>query len=313
MKKHLIILTILAVFSLANAQQQYQVSQYMFTPMSFNPAYAGSQEQIEIDGLDRQQWMGFPGRPKTFTMNASAAVHPFKTQGGVGISIVQDKIAINKVISMALTYAYRFNVGNGKLAIGAKLGFMNNTTDYTGLTTKESITLPTTKGNGMAFPDLDVGIYYNTEKTYLGISSMHMTTPTVKYKVDGINYKLSRAYIATAGYKHQLANPLFELQPSLFFLSDGSISYMDFTTLVAFNKKLWGGMSYRSGNNIVGNAVIMVLGIEMKNGLKVGYSYDFVTSSLRKYNTGSHEFTFRYSFKVNNEKIPQKYKSVRFL
>jgi type IX secretion system PorP/SprF family membrane protein len=314
MKKRFCCLILLLVSALANSQQQYQVSQYMFSQMSYNPAYAGSQDQIELDALVRQQWYGFPGAPVTATFNVNAPVKPFRTQGGIGLSIVNDKIAITNQLQMAATYAFRFNVGNGKLAIGARAGFINNATKFSNLKPKDNnVTLPT-DDRGFAFPDIDIGIYYNTEKAYLGFSSIHVSNPVLKYRTGGFeNYDITRTFSASAGYKFTFSNPLYELQPSVFTMSDFKITYTDFSSLVLYNKKLWGGLSYRTGNHIFGNAIIFLLGIELKNGVKFGYSYDFVTSPIRKYNIGSHEITLRYGFKLNNEKIPQKYKSIRFL
>lgn len=314
MRKLLFNLLLLLVPFLAIAQQQYQISQHMFSQMSYNPAYAGSQDQIELDGLVRQQWYGFPGAPVTSTFNVNAPVKPFGTQGGIGLSIVNDKIAITNQLQLAATYAYRFNLGNGKLAIGGRIGFINNATKFSNLKPKDNnVTLPT-DDRGSAFPDIDVGIYYNSEKTYFGISSIHVSNPVLKYRTGGFeNYNITRTYTATVGYKYTFSNPLYELHPSVFTMSDFKITYTDFSAVMFYNKKLWGGLSYRTGNHIFGNAIIFLLGIELKNGVKFGYSYDFVTSPIRKYNIGSHEITLRYGFKVNNEKIPQKYKSIRFL
>ena len=301
-------------FGIANAQQQFQVSQYMFSQMSYNPAYAGSQDQIELDGLVRQQWFGFPGAPITSTFNASAPVHPFKTDGGVGLSIVNDQIGISRQTQLAAAYAFRFNVGNGKLAIGTRVGLVLNATKFQSLNPKDkNITLPT-DDQGNAFPDIDVGCYYNTEHVWFGISSLHVSNPVFKYKSGNFeNYQITRTYSVSAGYRYSLSNPLFELQPSVFTLSDFKITYTDFSALLIYNRRMWGGLSYRTGNHIFGNAIVILLGIEMKNGIKFGYSYDFVTSPIRKYNIGSHEITLRYSFKLSTDKIPQKYKSVRFL
>ncbi len=75
-----------------------------------------------------------------------------------------------------------------------------------------------------------------------------------------------------------------------------------------YNKKFWAGVTYR-----VGSAVVGMIGLDILNGVKVGYSYDFDTSALSSSSNGSHEIMVGYSFKVGIEKIPQKYKSIRFL
>lgn len=314
MKKLWVVLVLFYSFALSRAQQQYQFSQYMFNQLSYNPAYAGSQDQIEVDGLFRQQWWGFPGAPVTSTFNVNAAIKPFGTQGGIGLSIINDKYGVTNDLSLAATYAYRISLGNGKLAFGGKFGFMNDNTTYSKLTTEPQPTdIPYSDDKGNAFPDIDLGVYYNTDKSFFGVASQHITNPTVKFRSQGINYAITRTYSTIAGYKYQFSNPLYELDPSLFILSDLKVTYYDISSLLYYNKRLWGGLSYRSGNSLFGNAIVIFLGLELKNGLKIGYSYDVVTSAIRSYNIGTHEITLRYGFKLNNEKIPMKYKSIRFL
>jgi hypothetical protein len=63
----------------------------------------------------------------------------------------------------------------------------------------------------------------------------------------------------------------------------------------------------------VGGAMSALLGIELLNGIMVGYSYDLELSPLLKYNSGSHEITVRYCFDLSLDKSPQKYESIRFL
>jgi hypothetical protein len=56
-----------------------------------------------------------------------------------------------------------------------------------------------------------------------------------------------------------------------------------------------------------------MIGMDIMNGVKVGYSYDFDTSALANFSKGSHEIMLGYSFTLGVEKTPQKYKSIRFL
>lgn len=105
-----------------------------------------------------------------------------------------------------------------------------------------------------------------------------------------------------------MPNPLFEIMPMFVLKSDGKANQLYLNTNVRYNKRFWGGVSYRAGDAVVG-----ILGIELINGLRVGYSYDFVTSKIGKYSSGSHEFTLGYCFDLSLDKTPQKYKSIRFL
>ncbi|NJK93530.1 MAG: type IX secretion system membrane protein PorP/SprF, partial [Bacteroidales bacterium] len=154
--------------------------------------------------------------------------------------------------------------------------------------------------------DFSAGLFYRTEKLYLGISSLHLRQAELNYQ-KGKPF-LTRQYYLTTGYTISLPNPSFELQPSVFVKSDGKTTQLDLNGCVLYNKRFWGGLSYRLNDAVVG-----MLGIELSNGLKVGYSYDFTISDIRKNSSGSHEFMVGYCFSVKKEKVPQKYKSIRFL
>ena len=70
----------------------------------------------------------------------------------------------------------------------------------------------------------------------------------------------------------------------------------------------WAGVSFRAGDAMTG-----IIGFELFNGVRIGYSYDFTTSDIGNYSSGSHEFTVGYCFSLSMDKTPQKYKSIRFL
>jgi type IX secretion system PorP/SprF family membrane protein len=120
--------------------------------------------------------------------------------------------------------------------------------------------------------------------------------------------KLVRHYYLTAGYTLQMSNPAIELLPSMMLQSDLSSTKIDLNATVMYNKKFWAGVSYR-----VGAAVVGMIGIDILNGVKIGYSYDFDTSALDNFSKGSHEVMVGYNFTLGVEKTPQKYKSIRFL
>jgi hypothetical protein len=75
-----------------------------------------------------------------------------------------------------------------------------------------------------------------------------------------------------------------------------------------YNKKFWGGVSYR-----IGSAVVGMVGLTILNGVKIGYAYDFDTSRLQSLTKGGHEIMVGYDFRIGVERIPQKYKSIRYL
>ena len=297
------------------AQQDEQFSQYMYNQLDFNPGSAGSKDAINASLLSRQQWVGFSGAPQTSVFSVNAPIKPFKINSGVGLTILSDNLGFNKNIGLKFAYAYRMDINNGigKLGIGFSAGLLNNTlkVNSEGWNPTDppasDPSIPPNTTSGMAF-DMGLGVFYKTDNLYLGLSSTHILQPVVKYKSSAASFPNARHYYLTAGYNLALKNPLFDFQPSVLIMSDGSSSNVDLNSVLLYNKKIWGGVTYR-----VKSAVIGMIGIELMSGLRIGYSYDFSASDLSRYNNGSHELMIGYSFNVSKEKIPHKSKSVRFL
>lgn len=100
----------------------------------------------------------------------------------------------------------------------------------------------------------------------------------------------------------------WQFEPSVLIVTDIKSSRLSLNSIVRYNKKFWGGVSYR-----INEAVTGMIGFELFNGFRIGYAYDFSLSRISKYNDGSHEFMLGYSFQFKKEKPPQQYKSIRFL
>jgi type IX secretion system PorP/SprF family membrane protein len=295
------------------SQQDPLSSQYMFNTMTYNPGIAGTSGMICATAVNRQQWIGFSGAPSTTVFNISAPVSPFRIKSGVGLLIESDNIGFDKDINLSAVYSYLMDLGQGKLGIGINLGMINKTLDpkwqipagdaHTPASGDPLI--PESKESFVAF-DAGFGLYYKAEKYYASLSVTHLNQPKFKF-TKGLPY-VSRHYYLTGGYTLQLANPSLEVLPSFFVFSDGKAAQFTLTSLIRYNKKVWGGVSYRAGDALVG-----IVGLELFNGIRLGYAYDFTISDMRKNSSGSHEFMVNYCFDLNLGKSPMRYKSIRFL
>jgi type IX secretion system PorP/SprF family membrane protein len=295
------------------SQQDPLSSQYMFNTLTYNPGVAGTSGMICATAIDRQQWVGFTGAPATTVFNISAPVSLFGIKSGVGLVVESDKIGFDKNINLSASYSYLMNFGPGKLGIGLNLGMLNTTlTPNWQIPLGDTFTpasgdplIPETKESVVAF-DAGLGLYYKTDKHYASLSVTHINQPKIKF-TKGTPY-ISRHYYLTGGYTLQLPNPSLELLPSLFAFSDGKVVQFTLTSLVRYNKKVWGGVSYRAGDALIG-----IVGLELFNGIRLGYSYDFTISDMGKTSSGTHEFMINYCFDLSLGKSPMKYKSIRFL
>jgi type IX secretion system PorP/SprF family membrane protein len=314
MRRVHITILFLAIISYSSwSQQDPLTSQYMFSTLTYNPGVAGTSGMICATAMNRQQWIGFKGAPTTTIFNISAPVSLFKISSGVGLIVESDKVGFDRDINLSAVYSYIMNVGSGKLGIGMSLGMVNKTLDPTwqipngdGFTQPDQDPLiPVSKESFVAF-DAGLGLYLNADKYYAALSVTHLNQAKIKFS-KGVPY-LTRHYYLAGGYTIQLPNPSLELVPSAFAFSDGRVVQFSVTSLVRYNKKVWGGVSYRAGDALSG-----LIGLELYNGIRVGYAYDFPLSDIRKSSSGSHEFMVNYCFDLSLGRSRMKYKSIRFL
>lgn len=315
MKKLTLVFIAFVILTSAFSQQERQVSHFMYDNISVNPGSAGGSDMISTHAIMRQQWPGMDGAPTNFILNLSA---PFKlgtTHHGVGLAVWSDELGFNKDIDLSLSYAYQFTVGNGRLGLGISGAFVNRGVngewEYPDQNVGVDDEVPQGSQNEFAI-DMGAGLFYTTDELYVGVSSTRILQSEFEYENSGSTVttieKLSRHYYLTAGYTLQLANPALEFLPAIFLNTDTKVTKIDVNATLMYNKKFWGGVSYR-----VGSAVVGMVGLSILNGVKIGYAYDFDTSRLVNVTKGGHEIMVGYDFRIGVDRIPQKYKSIRYL
>ncbi len=317
MKKNISFLILVFIVNLAAVgQQDPQYTNNMFYKLGVNPGFAGAEGAINGLILNRYQWDGFMGAPKTLTFSVDAAIEAFGAPGGIGLNIVSDQLGWEKNTQINLNYAYKIPLTVGDLGIGVAAGLLNkgikpetwvSSDDVIGGTeggTGDNL-IPQAEVSQVAF-DAGLGLYLSSNRYYLGASVTHLNQATIKFDELARSY-LVRHYYLSGGYNIKLPDPLFELRPSFFLKSDIASWQLDLNVNVVFDERFWGGISYR-----VQDAVALLMGMEMVNGLRFGYSFDLVTSAVSRYGLGSHEIFVSYSLDLEKNRN-QKYKSIRFL
>ena len=290
-------------------QQVPQFSQNMFNKLANNPGFAGSRDAISTTVLQRSQYMGFVGSPTTLNLSVDAPISLL--HGGVGLNISQDQIGEVELSTLDIkgSYAYTTDLGSGQLGIGLSFGIVQSGIDITNARSEvqNDEALPATS-NGSVF-DLGGGLYYNTEDVYIGLSSTHLSEPTIE-KEDG-DILLERHYFLIAGY-YYFINPNLSLNPSIYLKSDGATSQLDINSNIIYDNKIWGGLSYRHAENLNegGPELVVLTGMNITSDLKFGIAYDIVLSSV---GNNSLEFMLGYDFKIKTDKDPTRYKNPRFL
>ncbi len=312
MKRRILICVFGAVSLSLMAQQDPKFSQNMFLAPFYNPGAAGSTDRICAAAAFRNQWTGLPDAPVTTTFTAHMPVNFLGRTHGIGINLMNDNLAFNNDFQFSVMYAFRMDLGLGSLGIGANFGLANQslTPTWNGadiITPDSDDAIPNSGGSVFGF-DMGLGVHYSADNLFVGVSTTHLNQTSFDYPEEVAETRLIRHYYLMAGYTIQLNNPMFEVMPSLMVQTDARSNHLYLNTNLRYNKRFWGGVSYS-----VGGALTAMFGIELLNGIMIGYSYDFELSPLLKYNSGSHEVTVRYCFDLSIDKSPQKYKSIRFL
>lgn len=313
MKKLLTTVFVSALGIVVFAQQDAQFTQNMFNKLLTNPGYAGTSKSICATLLYRQQWTSFPGAPKTGLLSIDAYVP--KLKGGLGLTIMNDQLGFEKGNYAKLAYSFHLPVGPGTLGIGLEGGMLNKsikgnwiapdgTTTAAGNITDDAIPLNNLRATTY---DLGLGLFYTTEKIWAGLSSTHLP----EQDLSNLNYTVARTYYFTAGYNYEI-NPTWELKPSVFVKSVASPTQLDVNCLAQWNRKFYGGLTYR-----ITDAVAAVVGFNyaLPSGanLRIGYAYDYTTSALNVQSKGSHEILLNYCFTVDPPAKRQFHQNVRFM
>src|SRR5688572_25941154 len=111
---------IFATITMGLAQQYPVFTQYYFNELVINPAYAGSHIQLSLTAMYRNQWVNFPGAPKTF--NASGHSSFYKKKMGLGLMLNHDEIGSYKNEHVFVSYSYKINFPKSTFSMGIQAG-----------------------------------------------------------------------------------------------------------------------------------------------------------------------------------------------
>ena len=279
----------------------------------YNPAAIGISEDLNIMALGRLEWIGIHGAPRSFFITADMPLQLGKTQHGIGLVVYTEAIGLFQNTHVGFQYAYKHKLFGGEISGGFQFGLVNQAFDGTKVEKVDSEfhqetdpAIPTKQVSGFGM-DMNFGIYYKHKRFYAGLGMSHITEPELQLNETSYTY-IGRTFNLMGGYNIQLKNPLIELQPSVFLLTDTKSFHADITARLEYNKMFNGGISYR-----VNESVGIMFGVKFGR-IQAGYAYDFPTTALGRASSGSHELCLRYALKLKKTKTGKnKHKSVRIL
>jgi len=284
------------------AQQDPGYTQYMYNPLTVNSAYAGSTETLEAVLIHRSQWVGIDGAPSTqsFTVHSPLA----NDKIGLGFSAVNDNLGPSNELYLDANFSYTLMLSySTRLALGVKAGARMLNVDWTkGRFYDDSDVLLNSNIDNKFSPSIGAGAYLYEEKWYVGASVPNFIRSDYYDDVqESVNLERLHYYVM-AGYVFDLSEGL-KFKPAMLArgVSGAPIS-LDVSANFLIQDTFTIGAGYRWDDS-----VSVLAGFQINKNFFVGYSYDYTTTDLNKYNDGSHEILLRFQLspKTNQIKSPR--------
>ena len=275
------------------SQQLPQYTQYMLNEMAINPAVSGKDDYADVRSNNRYQWVGVTDAPRTYMLTLHG---PIKVKNmGIGMNLYTDIVGPTRRTGLNFSYAYHMKVKDDMfLSMGLSAGVLQWGIDGSKLILRDDgdqnllSTYQTTY-----VPDFGAGLYFHKkDRFYFGLSLPQIYQAPIKlYEGAGKNSKIVNHFNLNGAYKFDLGDD-FKIEPS--FLVKYEIPTppkIDVGMRVIYQEQIWLGGEYR--HNDAFTALICYF---YKNYLMIGYSFDFTTTNIKKYSTGTHEIMLGIRF-----------------
>lgn len=291
-------LTLVLTCSSLYAQQYPVFTQYYFNELVLNPAYAGAHVQLSLTSSYRNQWVNFPGAPKTFSFSGHSSLYNGKM--GVGLLINHDEIGSYGNENVYAYYSYKLHFRDATLSMGLSAGFNFLGVDFSNLDPLDpndpSLLIPLNEFK----PNFGTGVYYNRKNFFVGLSVPFI----LNSELSAASAENAAAAIVEARYYFIRSGVILPITPKetvklnpsfLVRAQEGQPLSFDLNLGVIIHDVLSTGVSWRSGDSFIN-----FIDLKLSEKFHFAYSYDWTTSDIRKYSNGSHEFMINYRQKITS-------------
>ena len=306
----------------SNAQNEPQFSQYMFSPVVFNPGFAGLEDAI-VNVLDaRNQWVQIPGAPQSQFITSSFPI--YKINSGVALRLVNDKAGQLQTTAVSLSYAYHIQVGKSSLiSLAANGGIAYQALDgskliapqgsYEVIIDHNDNYLPESLVSDI-IPDAGFGVVFKSQKFEAGLSANHILGQAFQYPtgVASTSIQYSPVGYVYLSYLQNIGDN-FHLRPTVLFKTDNIESMADVNLLLDYKNNILLGASFRGYLANQTDAVVVIAGWNITERLGINYSYDITLSGLSAVSQGSHELTVAYRIPVARPRAGKEINNLRYI
>jgi type IX secretion system PorP/SprF family membrane protein len=330
--RHLLVLAaLLMLLPMAmQAQQRMRYSQYLLNTYLTNPAVTGVEPYWDLRAGVSQQWVGIPGAPRSiyvtghrglygrnivgeeFRLNSLPAHGRGKalptrssigrtvTPGGpgpnfhmgVGGQIFSESTGPISYTGVTGSFAAHLKlVGKLRMGIGASMEMLNYRLNPSSIEMLNANDITLTQNRvSLLLPTLNAGIVFYSPRFFVTVASRQLlrTRITVNPANPTIS-GLETHYFAQAGLKLKISDNL-GLTPSmaLRMISPAPPS-LDLSLQGAYKDQFFLGFSYRHLD-----ALAFLAGFRFNQNFRLDYAYDYTTSSLSRFTSGSHSLVLSF-------------------
>jgi type IX secretion system PorP/SprF family membrane protein len=320
--------------------QDPQFSQFYAAPLYLNPAMAGSTGQARAGINYRNQWPSIDANFTTTSVYFDYFIEDKKS--GVGFLLTQDRegLAGLRSVSVGLQYSYELRLSkNIGFSPGFQVAYFSRDVNFNRLTFGDQFD-PTT-GDFInpntaetfntdfkkSFVDLSVGGLLFTPRAWLGVAAFHLTQPNqsiidedaplpIKLSVHGgFKFPLRPGVVGSGVYAR---NSERSISPAFQYRHQGEFDQLDLGLYFTFEPLVLGtwyrGIPTKKVNDYPNNeSIVLLIGFTKiggkdkngnRDGLTIGYSFDYTISELGIGAGGAHEFSLVYTWPMRNPRKP---------
>lgn len=279
----------------------------------YNPAAAGLDSKLNVQGAYSMQMVGFEGAPQTMVINADMPLFFVGPKHGVGAAFLNDAIGAFSTKKIQIQYAFHQKLFGGRMSVGVRpallmVGFNGSELDLND-SGDPAFAQNDIKGNAF---DLDIGLRYTYKKLwYAGVSATHLLGPTVTLGDEKTHeVTIDPTIMLQGGYTYSFRQPQYKLAADAMVRTDLTNWRGDINARLLYdgNKhKLYGGLMYSPAISVG-----LLLGYNF-HGINFGYSYEVYTGGIGALN-GTHEILIGYQHDIDiTKKGKNLHKTVRLL
>lgn len=307
MEKRLLPLIIIAslLTTTGVAQQSMLYNHYYMNPFLYNPSYIAPSGYSELNLNHRRQWVGIDGAPTTSTLNVQL---PLNYKSGLALTAIQDEAGVLKTTTGLISFSYAIHFGKkvtdiNKVTFGLSAGVTSSRIDPD---QADDLNDPVI-GNNTTSMDGQFGIHYRYNKFRLGFAIPRIFETQVVAEDNFTKPGIAQLdnTITSISYEFGLSDR-FAFEPMVTYRTYQNLDpHYEAMGTFKIDDIAWVGGAYRQNYG-----AFAYFGFNVKQKLRIAYSYEFATTQTDKMGNGSHELQISYRIGKKQHARPQKTSTV---